>query len=654
MMPTVMNTPARVPVRSSWFCAVTLLCLASPVPAEPRSPSAGDAFGAYMQGAYDRLMQTNPSLATEQGSSVGNDRWESLGESGAAAERLAAEQELANLRRDFATAPLGPKTRLQYRVFENSQQLLLDRYEWRNHLYPLNQIVGPPIDIPQVLGSQKIASAADAEAWLRRVAATPQYLGGLVERLNLEAAQGVYLPKSVYPILIDQVRGLRDGIPDQDAADAHWSSPMLDDFRAKVGALSLPVSQEEALIKRARRALVGDLRPAYGRVIDALEAHASRTPIVGGVWQLPQGDAFYAFLVRQFTTTDMTPAQVHELGLREVERTHREMAAIMARVGFKGDVSAFMKQMKADPRFYLADDEAGRTAYLNRARGIVAAMQAKLPTAFLTPPPLPLEILPTPAYRAAGAPSGFYTAGTADGSRPGVVSVNLTDLGTRPLYDLESLLYHESVPGHHLQISSILVDPSIPQLRKVERWWENSAFVEGWALYAERLGKEMGFFQDPYADFGRLAAELWRATRLVVDSGLHYKRWTREQAIAYLDQNTPSPHVTNEGAVDRYLAVPGQATSFMVGMQHFLAERERAKRALGERFDLRQFHAIVLENGYVPLWAVSADVDRWLAGEAALTSTTTSALTPIATSPESQSGNSAAAAALPAGSRSVQ
>ena len=654
MMPMAMNALARVPVRSSWLCAVALLSLAHPVRAEQRSPSADAAFGAYMQGAYDRLMQANPSLATEQGNSVGNDRWESLGESGAAAERLAAQQELANLRREFATAPLGPKARLQYRVFENSQQLLLDRYEWRNHLYPLNQIVGPPIDIPQVLGSQKIESAADAEAWLRRVAATPQYLGGLAERLNLQVAQGVYLPKSVYPILIDQVRGLQDGIPVKDAADAHWSSPMLDDFRAKVGALSLPRPQKDELIARARHALVSDLRPAYGRVIDTLEAHASRTPIVGGVWQLPQGDAFYAFLVRQFTTTDMTPAQVHDLGLREVERTHREMAAIMARVGFKGDVSAFMKQMKADPRFYFADDEAGRTAYLNRARGIVAAMQAKLPAAFLKPPPLPLEILPTPAYRAAGAPSGFYTAGTADGSRPGVVSVNLTDLGTRPLYDLESLLYHESVPGHHLQISSILVDPSIPQLRKVERWWENSAFVEGWALYAERLGKEMGFFQDPYADFGRLAAELWRATRLVVDSGLHYKRWTREQAIAYLDENTPSPHVTNEGAVDRYLAVPGQATSFMVGMQHFLAERERAKRALGERFDLRQFHAIVLENGYVPLWAVSADVDRWLADEATLTSTTTSALTPIATSPESHSGNSAAAAALPAGSRSVQ
>ena len=375
--------------------------------------------------------------------------------------------------------------------------------------------------------------------------------------------------------------------------------------------------------------------------------------VTGGVWKLPQGDEFYAFLVRQYTTTGITPAEVHELGLLEVARTQREMVRIMSRVGFNGDLREFMRWMRADPRFYLDDDEDGRAEYMERARTIVAAMQARLPDAFLDPAPLPLEILPTPAYRAAGAPSGLYTSGTADGQRPGVVSVNLTRLDTRPLYDLESLLYHESVPGHHLQISTILVDPSIPQLRKVERYWENSAFVEGWALYAERLGKEMGFFTDPYSDFGRLAAELWRATRLVVDSGLHFKRWTREQAIAYLDENTPSPRASNEVAVDRYLAVPGQATSFMVGMLHILAERERARAALGGRFDLRRFHAAVLENGYVPLWAVSESVDRWLAGQAPLTSSTTSALTPIATSPVSQPGNTAADHAWSAGSSSV-
>jgi uncharacterized protein (DUF885 family) len=649
----MLRTSSRFRANLSVLAASLALFADSSRAAQPAA-SADDRFLAYLQGAYERLLDANPSLATEQGSAVGNDRWESLGEAGAAREAQTARQEMDNVHREFASAPLGPKARLQYRVFENSQQLLLDRYRWRNHIYPLNQIVGATIDIPEVLASQKILSAADAEAWLRRVSATPAYLDGLIERLNLQAKQGVYLPKSVYPILIGQARGLRDGVPAQDTPDAKWASPLLDDFATRVNALPLSPADKQSLIARAHAALVHDLRPAYGRVIDTLEQHAAKTPIDGGVWQFPDGDAFYAFLVHQFTTTDMTPAEVHELGLREVARTQREMAEIMARVGYRGDVKSFMQKMKSDPRFYLPDDDAGRAAYLARARGIVSAMQARLPEAFLKPPPLPLEVLPTPAYRAAGAPSGFYTAGTADGSRAGVVSINLTELNTRPLYDLESLLYHEAVPGHHLQISTILVDPSIPQLRRVERWWENSAFVEGWALYAERLGKEMGFFQDPYADFGRLAAELWRATRLVVDSGLHCKHWTRAQAIAYLDENTPSPHATNEGAVDRYLAVPGQATSFMVGMQHFLAEREKAKQALGPRFDLRQFHAVALENGYVPLWAVSASVDRWLAGQAALTSSTTSALMPMATSPWSQPGSAADTKTLAAGSSSVQ
>jgi len=303
---------------------------------------------------------------------------------------------------------------------------------------------------------------------------------------------------------------------------------------------------------------------------------------------------------------------VHALGLAEVERTHREMRELMQRIGETGELRAFLQRLKADPRFYFSDDEAGREAYLARARGILDRMQARLPEYFLKPPALPLELRATEPYRAAGAPSGFYEAGTADGSRPGVVYLNLQRLDTRPLYDLEALLYHEALPGHHLQISSILVDDSIPRLRKVNRWWQDTAFVEGWALYTERLGKEMGFYEDPYSDFGRIAAELWRATRLVVDTGLHSKRWTREQAIRYLDENTPSPHSTNESAVDRYLAVPGQATAFTVGMLRIREERERARQALGDRFDLRQFHAVVLENGYVPLWALSEAVDRWI------------------------------------------
>jgi uncharacterized protein (DUF885 family) len=562
------------------------------------------AFAAYVNAAYERLMLQNPSLATSQGERSGLDRWEDLSERGAAAEAAAARAEIDGLRRHVRYRALSPREQLQYRVFAEQQQLMLDRHRWRDHLYPLNPIVGPHVDVVSVLTSQPVASAADAEAYVRRIAAVRPYFAGLVERLERQAARGVYLPKSIYPILVRQARNV---IADPAAG------PIQADFARKVDALGLAPEAKAALLASAGTAFARDLEPAYRDLIRVLEAHGARTPIDAGVWQLPDGAEFYAFLLRQFTTTDITAERVHELGLAEVARIHGEMTAIARSVGHDGDLRSFMQKLKSDPRFFASDDAAGREAYMARAREIVAAMQAKLPEAFLRPPPLPLEIRVTEPYRAAGAPSGFYEAGTPDGSRPGVVWLNVRDMRQAPLYDLEWLLYHESVPGHHLQIASILADDSIPRLRKVNRWWQDTAFVEGWALYAERLGKELGFYRDPYADFGRLAGELWRATRLVVDSGLHHRRWTREQAIRYLDDNTPSPHAANEQAVDRYLAVPGQATAFTVGMHTILEERERARRELGPKFDLREFHAAVLENGYVPLWALRENVTTFIA-----------------------------------------
>ena len=588
-------------VRLAWV-AVAACISAAALAAAPTS--ADQRLAAYLDAAYDRMLAANPSLATEQGDAnrgqPGNKRlWEDLTERGLAADAAAARRELAGVRKIRSDA-LSPRARLQQRVFIGQQQLLLERYRWRHHLYPLNQIVGPHVDVPRTLANHPLRSGADLDGWFARLDAVPAHLDGLVGQLDLAAARGIHLPKSVYPLLIGQARGIvRD-------------DPVRVDFERRLAALELAEPARAAAQARLNAALQDRVHPAYLRLVAALERQAPDGRTDGGAWQLPDGDAFYAFLLRQFTTTDLTAEQVHALGLAEVERTHREMRELMQRIGETGELRAFLQRLKSDPRFYLTDDEAGRAAYLERARGMVERMQAKLPEYFLKPPALPLDIQPTEPYRAAGAPSGFYEAGTPDGSRPGVVYLNLQRLDTRPLYDLEALLYHEALPGHHLQISSILVDDSIPRLRKVNRWWQDTAFVEGWALYTERLGKEMGFYQDPYSDFGRIAAELWRATRLVVDTGLHSKRWTREQAIRYLDENTPSPHSSNESAVDRYLAVPGQATAFTVGMLRIREERERARQALGDRFDLRQFHAVVLENGYVPLWALSEAVDRWI------------------------------------------
>jgi uncharacterized protein (DUF885 family) len=606
---------------------------------------------AHLEAAYGRYLAANPSLATSLGDSSGDERWEDLTEAGSAAAAAAARGELDRLNAGFEGAALAPRAAVQRRVYAAQLERELERHRWRDHLYPLNQIVGPHIDVPSVLEAQRVADASGAEAWLRRLEAAAPYIDGLVQRLERQSAAGVWLPRSVSPILLGQARGLLEGM------NAAAGGPVVAGLGRKLAALDLPVAQRERWLAESRRLLRDRVAPAYARLVVELEDHAARSTVDGGVWQLPEGGAFYAFLLRQFTTTDLTAEEVHALGLAEVARVHGEMRALMQRLGGTGDLRAFMQAMKQDPRFFLADDAAGREAYLARSRAIVAAMQARIGEVWPGPVPLPLEIRATEPYRAAGAPSGFYEAGTPDGQRPGVVYLNVERLDTRPLYDLEALLYHESIPGHHLQISSILVDPGIPRLRRVNRWWQDTAFVEGWALYAERLAREMGFYQDPWSDFGRLAGELWRATRLVVDSGLHARRWSREQAIRYLDDNTPSPRAANESAVDRYLAVPGQATAFTVGMLHILKERERARAALGDAFDLRAFHAAVLENGYVPLWAVTDSVDRYVAarrGTTRLTTTATAALIPIATSPVSQPGSSRPQRASAAGSSRAQ
>jgi uncharacterized protein (DUF885 family) len=575
--------------------------------------TAGDTesqrFAAFLGVVYQKMLRASPQLATEFGGATSGDRWDDLSEGALAANAARIRRNIAEAKSRFDYAKLDAPSQLQYQVFLDEQQLLLDRYRWRNHFYALNQIVGLHIDVPEMLtNEQALQTEQDAQAYLRRIRAVRPTFRQLVRHMQAQADQGVYIPKTVYPLLIEQARNTITGAPHSEGPD----SPIFADFKRRVGLIAMPEDRKSRLIEDARSALLHDLQPAYEELIHLLQTQAERTPIDGGAWELPDGDAFYAFLIRQFTTTSMTPAQVHDMGLAEVARSHAEIAALMNKIGFEGSLRDFMHKVKTDPHNYESDDDEGRAAYLARARSIVAAIQAKVTDVFPNPAPLPLRVLRTESYKEASSPPGYYESGTADGSRPGSVYLNLSNMRLMPLNELEDLLYHEGIPGHHMQISTILVDKSIPQMRKVNEWWQDSAFVEGWGLYAERLGKDLGFYQDPYAEFGLLSGELWRATRLVVDSGLHYKHWTRAQAIQYLNDNTPSSEEANERAVDRYLAVPGQATSFMVGMRKFVAERERARAALGARFDLREYHELALSSGYIPLWALEQKVSRWI------------------------------------------
>jgi len=566
-------------------------------------------FAEYLDSVYAGAVQRSPMLATEYGERAGDDRWDDLSAAGVAADAAAVRRRLEVVGRQFAYAKLDEPARLQYRVFVDEQRLLLDRFKWRDHFYALNQIVGLHVSVPEILiTQQRLDTVGDAHHYIQRIAAVDRLFGQLVAQMKAQARKGIYMPVTVYPLLIEGARNVITGAPFDGAAD----SPIYADFKRRVELLGASQAQKEALLADCRTALQTHLKPGYEGLIALLQLQATKTPVEAGVWRLPEGDKFYAFLVKQFTTTRMTPAEIHALGLQQVERVHGQIAAVMKALGITGSVRDFMNATKSEPRFYVPNTDAGREELLSRARTIVTGIQARITEVFPGPAPLALEVRRTEAYKEASSPGGFYEPGSADGRRPGIIYLNLADTRQQPLYELEDLLYHEGIPGHHLQISTILMNPSVPKLRKVNEWWQDTAFVEGWGLYAERLAKDMGFYKDPYSDLGRLTGELWRACRLVVDSGLHYKRWSRAEAIRYLQENSAAPDGTIVREVDRYIAVPGQATAFTVGMLKFVSERERARRELGADFNLAEYHRVVLENGYLPLWAVESRVSQWI------------------------------------------
>jgi uncharacterized protein (DUF885 family) len=364
------------------------------------------------------------------------------------------------------------------------------------------------------------------------------------------------------------------------------------------------------LLGDAKKALTDSLKPAYEKLIATLQDLERRATDDAGVWKFPDGAAFYEYALRRTTTTDLTASQIHELGLKEVARIQDEMRKIKDKVGFKGDLPAFFKFMREDPQFYLPDTDEGRAKYLARAVQIVDDMKKRLDELFITKPKGDIVVKAVEKFREQSAGKAFYQQPAPDGSRPGMFYVNLRHLADNPTYELESLAHHEGIPGHHMQIAIAQEFTGIPKFRKFGLRY--TAYTEGWGLYSELTPKEIGFYQDPYSDFGRLSLELWRAGRLVTDTGLHAKRWTRDQAIKYLVENTPNTEADCVDSINRYIVMPSQATAYKIGMLKILELREKAKKELGSKFDIRQFHEVLLTNGAVPLDVLEQLVDRWI------------------------------------------
>jgi uncharacterized protein (DUF885 family) len=536
-------------------------------------------------------------------------RWDQFTDEAALASRNLDVTTLAAMRTQFERSRLSPADQLSYDLFEADVERRGSLFPYRENAYVFDQMNGAQSEGPAFLiNIHAVDTLADAEAYIRRLQGLDAYLDQAIAEAKERQAAGVLPPRWVYPYVINDAKNITTGAPFGPGPD----SALFADLKAKVNKLAIAPAEKARLIEAGRKALVEEVKPAYARVTALMQAQQKVAPTDDGIWRFKNGAEQYSTLLRYYTTTDMNPDQIHDLGLRQVARIHSEMRGIMSQVGFTGTLQQFFAHMRTRPENFYPNTPAGRQAYLDATQKALDSMTAKLPDYFspAAVPKAPLTVKAVEPFRERSAGKAFYQDPAPDGSRPGVYYVNLYNMADMPNTEVEALAYHEGVPGHHLDGAVTTRLENLPPFRRFGRY---TAWSEGWGLYAERLGKDMGQYTDPYRDFGRLQLELHRAIRLVVDSGLHHKRWTRVQAIKYVEDNSADAKGGIVKAIERYIVYPGQATAYMVGKLKIEELRERARTALGPRFDIKGFHDIVLLSGPVPLDILERNVDQWIA-----------------------------------------
>lgn len=565
------------------------------------------ALLAFLDAAYDETTALSPESLTALGSRTAYDRLDDYTEAAKIRRMNLVEGQLKNLRARFDPEHLGPDARLSFRLFERQVEQAREQFLFRNYSFPVSTNGSPAGNIPVLLiNRHKVASAADARAYIARLIETERVMREVAATMRDQAAMGIVPPNMVFKPARDDARKVITGAPFDNGPD----STVMADFRSKVSALALPEPEKVLLLDDARAALIGPFRHGFNTlfaVLDEMEPKASGN---NGAWSLPNGAAYYQSRLQFWTTTNLTADQIHQLGLERVAAIRTEMEAVKTRIGFTGSLEDFFNVVRTDPKFQYPNTQAGRDAYLVDARAAVADSMTAAPRFFRQLPRAGLEVRAVESWRQDTAASGFYNEPAPDGSRPGIFYVNLADMTQVPKLQVESLAHHEGAPGHHFQFAR---SQELPNLPKFRRFGVYGAYIEGWGLYAERLAKDMGAYHDPQYEFGMLMAQMGRAIRLVVDTGLHSKRWSREQAVAFFQANSPRPVQASVKEVDRYINGPGQATSYMIGQLKIEALRDKARKALGPKFDIRDFHEAILAHGALPLDELEAQVDRYIA-----------------------------------------
>lgn len=520
------------------------------------------------------------------------------------------KEELVWLTDSVNVDALSKDALLSYKLFKQGVENNIADYKYRLHNYPVNQMFGAQSGKPAFLiNMHRIDSISDAKAYISRLKGFKKYFAQLVENLKAREAIGVVPPKFVYDKVIQDSENILKGVPFN---KSEKESTLLNDFTTKVDKLDISDTEKENLYTSALNALNFSVKPAYEGLINFMKGQKERANSDHGAWKFPDGEAFFNNALKRTTTTDLTANEIHQIGLDEVARIHGEMNAIKDNVSFKGTLQEFFQFMKTDKQFYYPATKDGKAAYLKEAVHLIDSMKTRLDEIFITKPKADIKVKAVEAFREKSAGKAFYNRPAADGSRPGIYYANLYDMESMPTYQMEALAYHEGIPGHHMQLAIQQELEEVPMFRKFGGY---TAYTEGWGLYSEFIPKEMGFYSDPYSDFGRLAMELWRACRLVVDTGIHVKKWTREEGIKYYTDNTPNAVLDGVKMVERHIVMPSQATAYKIGMLKILELRKKAKDALGDKFDIREFHEVVISHGAIPLNVLEDFVDEYIASK---------------------------------------
>ncbi len=606
-------------MRALFILFLTLLSLVShgqSSVSDPDTETETAHLNTWLNTAYDQELAFSPMTLTRLGSKASYDRIDDYSEAALNAKFRWREQSVAELKATFDYKSLSPEERVSYDYWIYRLERARAGLKYRRHDFIFEQQRSKQTSFPQFLiNDHKVDSETDMLAYISRIEGSGIALEQLLHRAKLAASEGIRPPRFAYITVMDQSRKVISGAPfdlDAEADNALWS-----DAKSKIAAIQAAgiVSETRAteLRELTTAALRGRFRASYLALIFWLEkdlANADAEP--RGAHALPDGDAYYAYRLAFNTTTNKSAEEIHAIGLAEVARIRAEMAGIMKETGFKGDLQQFFAFVRDDKQFYFSNDDAGRAQYIAETERLMARTSKLLPDYFGLLPRASLEVRRVEAFREREGGAAHYKRGRPDGMTPGTYYLHLSDMSALNSVLMQSTAYHEGVPGHHMQLSIALENKDLPVFR-TNVWY--SAYGEGWALYSELLAKEMGVYDDLYYDFGRLVDEMWRAVRLVVDTGMHARGWSEQRAVDFFMANASVPEVKVRAEIQRYLVWPGQATAYKMGMLNILELRVNARKALGNKFDIRSFHDVILGGGSLPVEILARRVDEWVGSQ---------------------------------------